>query len=255
MLRLSATPSGRISPLDTSSFLGFEVLESMELPGEGAKRVAHALGQAESYGCADELGEADAALPDVQIGYEFSSASERVRLVLFAPDQGVEMELANGLGARVVLSAKGDHAWWEAMRPLLRPGLQRSDFYTFMSPPDGAFPGLDPLDRGPDTNLELPLVPVTRVPPEYSATGVLRVRALVGPDGRVHRAEVSNGFAMFYDAARATDAARAAVLQWQFRPPLKDGKVVWAWTSVTVDFHGPARDLPWEIDAPTWEAE
>src|SRR4029453_6470787 len=113
VLRLSATANGRKDPLDTSTFLGFEVLDSLELQGEGGKRVAHALGQPGSYGCADERAETDGALPRVQIGFEFSSGSERVRLVLFEPDQGVEMELQNGLGARVVLSAAGDASWWE----------------------------------------------------------------------------------------------------------------------------------------------
>jgi len=252
MLRLSATANGRANPLDTSSFLGFRVLESMELEREGGNRVAHALGQARSYGCADERGETEGSLPTAQIGFEFFSGSERVRLVLLEPEQNVEMELRNGLGARVTMSAAGDRAWWEAMRPLLSPDLERFDFYAFMASPDGALPVLDPFDPGPNTQLELPLVPVTRVWPDYPALArsmAVRVHALVGPDGRVHRAEIIEGFVTL------NDAARAAVLQWQFNPPLKDGKIVWAWTSVTVPFLWEDRNPPWGIDRPSTESE
>jgi hypothetical protein len=45
------------------------------------------------------------------------------------------------------------------------------------------------------------------------------------------------------------------VLQWQFNPPLKDGKIVWAWTSVTVPFLWEDRNPPWEIDRPSTESE
>lgn len=78
---------------------------------------------------------------------------------------------------------------------------------------------------------------VTRVTPLYPELarlarleGRLVVRAFVGPDGRVQRAEVESGPALF------ADAATAAVARWVFTPALANGHPVGVWVRVPVLF-------------------
>jgi TonB family protein len=56
------------------------------------------------------------------------------------------------------------------------------------------------------------------------------VRALVGLDGRVRRAEIEHSSIMF------DEAALAAVRQWTFRPARSNGKEVLAWVRIPVKF-------------------
>ncbi len=83
---------------------------------------------------------------------------------------------------------------------------------------------------------EVPQV-VTRVTPAYPdiaiqarMEGRLVVRAYVGPDGRVRRAEVESGPAVF------AEAATGAVARWVFTPALANGHPVGVWVRVPVLF-------------------
>jgi protein TonB len=79
--------------------------------------------------------------------------------------------------------------------------------------------------------------PVTRVKPDYpdiarnaGMEGTVLVRALVGLDGRVRRAEIERSSVMF------DEPALAAVRQWTFTPAKSNGKAVLAWVRIPVKF-------------------
>ncbi|WP_426663460.1 M56 family metallopeptidase [Rhodanobacter aciditrophus] len=79
-----------------------------------------------------------------------------------------------------------------------------------------------------------------RIEPHYPATairnkeqGTVILKVLVGTDGKPHRIDVD-------PATRATadlvESARAAAMQWRFRPALRNGKPVAAYARVPVSF-------------------
>jgi len=98
---------------------------------------------------------------------------------------------------------------------------------------------VDTVEPKPDDFIfteELPQA-VLKVVPEYPAIarqagmeGEVLVRMLVGTDGRVLRAEVQKGSALFDE--EALKAAR----QWTFTPALTDGKPVMVWVRVPFNF-------------------
>jgi protein TonB len=241
MIRLGGRAE-RANPLDRSEyrFLGFEVRESSDLSARASQAIGHALGRFDAYACDGGKAPSNVALLPVQIGFEFRSKDHRIRLVLFQPEEEVEIEMSNGREIRVALSGKGGDLWWEAMRTILRPETGPLAFYAYMrAARDSVIPNSvrDTLGAGPETDLELDLVALTKVVPEYPdlarAAGVdgdVQIHALVGPDGRVHGTKVIKSIPML------DDAARRAVQQWRFEPGMKDGKPVWAWTSVPVRF-------------------
>ena len=98
---------------------------------------------------------------------------------------------------------------------------------------------VDTVEPKPDDFIfteELPQA-VLKVVPEYPAIarqagmeGDVLVRMLVGTDGRVLRAEIQKGSALFDE--EALKAAR----QWTFTPALTDGKPVMVWVRVPFNF-------------------
>ena len=83
---------------------------------------------------------------------------------------------------------------------------------------------------------KLPM-PEHQVKPDYppiaqqaGMEGKVLVRMLIGPDGRVRKAEIEKSSPMFDEYA--LDAAR----QWTFTPALTDGKPVMAWVRIPFDF-------------------
>ncbi len=83
---------------------------------------------------------------------------------------------------------------------------------------------------------ELPEV-ITKVQPQYpdlareaNVDGTVQVQALVGKDGKVKDVKVTKSIAML------DDAAKAAVLQWVFKPALSNNKPVAVWVAVPVKF-------------------
>jgi TonB family protein len=232
LFRLGSRAERQPNPLDESAarFLGFEVRESSVFSAEGTRAMSRAFGSSAFYACDGEPAQPDAELFPVQVGIEFLSKGGRVRMVVFQPEQRVEMEFGNGAGAELGLSVDGANHWWDAMRAMLRPGTRPHDFYTYMRA-EG-----DSTLWVPDT-LEVELDAITRVPPDYpdlarsaGVSGIVRVRALVGPDGLVRRAQVIMGVEML------NEAALRAVRQWQFKPASRAGKPAWAWTTVPVRF-------------------
>jgi protein TonB len=69
-----------------------------------------------------------------------------------------------------------------------------------------------------------------KVDPTLKAPGAVRVDVLIGRDGHVKTAKVISG------DARLADAARAAVLQWTYRPTLSNGEPVEVRTEVDIRF-------------------
>jgi len=87
-----------------------------------------------------------------------------------------------------------------------------------------------------------PGVLIRRVEPFYPAEaqqkqieGVVRLRAMVGPEGDVRSVEVESGPAML------VDSAEDAVRQWRYTPTLLDGKPIDSIYNVTIDFRLPHR--------------
>ena len=147
------------------------------------------------------------------------------------------MEFENGAAARIPLSDSGERLWSEAVETALGPKTRLPDFYESMRAAEDTVPSLPAIDPGPDTHLELPLQALTRVAPDYpelarrtGVDGVVQIRVLVGPDSLVHRAEIVRSIPML------DDAATRAVRQWRFEPAAKDGKRLWAWTTVPLRF-------------------
>jgi protein TonB len=82
---------------------------------------------------------------------------------------------------------------------------------------------------------------VVRIPPAYPSAagaiglrGTVRLRVLIGIDGRVRQAEVTDG------DPGLTQAAAEAVKQWVYRPTLLNGAPVEVTTEADVDV-GPPR--------------
>jgi hypothetical protein len=80
---------------------------------------------------------------------------------------------------------------------------------------------------------------VKRVEPVYpeaaKASGMVRVEALVGKDGKVLTVKAVGG------PADLTEAAELAVKQWVYKPTLVNGKPVEVITSVDLNFAAPAK--------------
>jgi TonB family protein len=94
--------------------------------------------------------------------------------------------------------------------------------------------------QAPEQGVMKPGVLIRRVEPFYPPDaqqqrieGVVRLRAMVGPDGDVRGVEVESGPAML------VDSARDAVLQWHYTPTLLDGKPIESIYNVTIDFRLP----------------
>jgi TonB family protein len=92
----------------------------------------------------------------------------------------------------------------------------------------------------PEQGVMKPGVLIRRVEPFYppdaqqkQIEGVVRLRAMVGPDGDVRDVQVESGPAML------VDSARDAVLQWRYTPTLLDGKPIESIYNVTIDFRLP----------------
>ena len=104
--------------------------------------------------------------------------------------------------------------------------------------PDGALDGTSTEPGG-----ELPVVQKLKVvdvrPPDYpprcrrlGIEGTVRIRALVGEDGRVVQALV----ARTSGDESLDEAAVEAVNEWRFEPARRDGVPVRAWASVPIEF-------------------
>jgi protein TonB len=81
---------------------------------------------------------------------------------------------------------------------------------------------------------------VVRVPSVYPPSareagvqGTVMVQALVGTDGHVHDVRIVHSIPML------DDAAKAAVMQWKFKPARSAGKPVAAWVGVPIKFSLP----------------
>ena len=68
---------------------------------------------------------------------------------------------------------------------------------------------------------------------EAQIEGTVRLRVLVGRDGRVKKERVERGVTYL------DDAAKQAVRKWVFKPALRKGSPVSAWTDVDVEFELP----------------
>ena len=78
---------------------------------------------------------------------------------------------------------------------------------------------------------------VHRIEPEYPTlamtihlSGTVVLRARIGTDGKVHELETLSGNALL------AQSARAAVLQWRYRPTMLNGQAVEVETQITVNF-------------------
>ena len=78
---------------------------------------------------------------------------------------------------------------------------------------------------------------IHRVEPEYPQaakwihlSGTVVLRARIGTDGEVHELETVSGNPLL------AQAARAAVLQWRYRPTMLNGQAVEVETQITVNF-------------------
>ncbi len=98
----------------------------------------------------------------------------------------------------------------------------------------------DPTRIGVDAQAQASKL-VVRIPPEYPPAagaiglrGTVRLRVLIGIDGRVREAEVTDG------DPGLTQAAAEAVKQWVYRPTLLNGAPVEVTTEADVDV-GPSR--------------
>jgi protein TonB len=104
--------------------------------------------------------------------------------------------------------------------------------------PEGALDG-----TGTESAQPAPVLRKLRVvdmrPPSYPPSarrqgieGIVRVRVLVGPDGKVIQALVVKTSG--YDAL--DEAALEAVVDWRFEPARRDGEPVRSWASVPIQF-------------------
>jgi tetratricopeptide (TPR) repeat protein len=91
-----------------------------------------------------------------------------------------------------------------------------------------------PDENGPPPMLVNPAAQagnlLTKVDPEVKGPGAVRLDVVIGRDGRVRTAKVISG------EPRFADAARAAVLQWNYRPTLSNGEPVEVRTEVDIGF-------------------
>jgi protein TonB len=78
---------------------------------------------------------------------------------------------------------------------------------------------------------------IRKVQPEYPAlariahvSGTVRLRAIIGIDGRIRELEVLSGSSFLQGAAVA------AVREWRYRPTLLNGQAVEVETLITVNF-------------------
>lgn len=78
---------------------------------------------------------------------------------------------------------------------------------------------------------------IHRVQPDYPQiakamrlSGSVLLRAVIGTDGEIHEIEILSGNPIL------AEAARAAVMQWRYRPTLLNGQAVDVETEITVNF-------------------
>ncbi len=70
-----------------------------------------------------------------------------------------------------------------------------------------------------------------RKPSFPKRSGIVFLSVLVGPDGRVEKVKLIRGIHPRYD-----DAAIKAVQRWKFTSPMKEGKRVRTWTTITIKY-------------------
>lgn len=137
----------------------------------------------------------------------------------------------------------------EREEPMVHPNSGAVDVYDGADPGVGTTSGIvagpgtgtGPIEADPDPGVftfydEFPQI-VKDLKPEYPAVaqaagfeGNVRVRVLVGTDGRVLRAEIEKSAPLF------DDAALAAAWQWVFTPAKSNGHAVKAWVWRPVEF-------------------
>lgn len=112
------------------------------------------------------------------------------------------------------------------------PGESSDGDNIVVAPPSDDLPGL-----GEYVYVEELPEAITKVPPEYpdiarqaNVDGTVLMQVLVGKDGKVKDAKVMKSVAML-DAA-----AKAAVMQWIFKPALSNNKPVAVWVAVPMKF-------------------
>jgi TonB family protein len=248
VIRLGARTARAQDPLDAERFFGFEALRVVEVEATRIAPLVRAFEKPESYACADRGAAARLGVAPVQIGFEFESDRGLVDLVLFQPEQHVQMEFSNGAFAEAPLSERGAVLWQEALTAVLAPGQAATDFYDAMRAPEddarkSATAAATPVTSGAAEDdscaqaSEWDLQALTKMQPQYpdlarqaGVDGEVRFRVLVGPDGRVLRTQIVKSIPML------DEAATVAVLQWRFVPATRNGSPVCAWTVVPVRF-------------------
>jgi TonB family protein len=250
MIRLGARSDRIQNPLDRGDrFLGFEALRVVEIEAPRIPPLVRAFENTKCYACGDRAAAEQLTVAPVQIGFEFESDDGRVGLVLFQPEQQVQMEFSNGAFAEAPFSERGAELWLEALKIVLAPGQGPMDFYDAMRAPERRPPKNATAAGTPNVTAEAAeddscahaseqdLQAITKVPPQYpdlarqsGVDGDVRLRVLVGPDGRVRTTQIVKSIPML------DDAAVAAVLQWRFVPATRNGVPVCAWTAVPVRF-------------------
>ena len=180
------------------------------------------------------------------LGLDLMLSVAEMTALLHAPGQGTYL-------SRIPAEFRTDLAWcvWaiDPTHPEALPLIQSDMWHRGMDPkyappPEIAFLKGVPRPAGPESEAAhifnvAPEV-VSAAQPTYpemareaKIEGTVRLRVLVGRDGRVKDMRVERGI-NFLD-----DAAKHAVSKWVFKPALRKGSPVSAWTDVGVKFELP----------------
>jgi periplasmic protein TonB len=130
-------------------------------------------------------------------------------------------------------AATGDHSGFPGSGPFVLGGLDSGKPLSVSRPPELSHPSS--LLSKSEGVMEAMLV--RRVQPEYPAmaraahiSGTVQLRAIITKDGTVRELQVISGNPLL------VQAARAAVLQWRYRPTLLNGEPVEVETYITANF-------------------
>ena len=226
-------------PLDSRTFLGFERFETSELDSSACVALAHAFGEPACYECwLPSIGPDRALDFPVQLGFVLSGKRGDIRVLLFKPEQRLELATSKHVAA-AALSTEGAARWRDALIQIARPsGLTPLEFYQQMrAPGDSLWQAPDAEDYRDAPVLEFELATLKRVPHRYpqlareaGVDGTVRLLVLVGFDGIVKDVRIEKSIPML------DGVAVEAVRQWKFVPWKRAGMPAAAWTRVGIRF-------------------